>query len=71
MVLKMWFFKMFEQSGNQECLEQLDIDLILENVEVIKMKVDDKINFSSGGIDWDSFMQVIDVKVDDINFDWD
>ena len=33
--------------------------------------MDDKINLSSGGIDWDSFMQITDVKVDDINLDWD
>ncbi|GJN68631.1 hypothetical protein PLICBS_002674 [Purpureocillium lilacinum] len=71
MVLKMRSSKMFEQSGNQERLEQLDIDSILENAEVTKTKVDDKINLSSGGIDWDNFMQVTDVKVDDINLDWD
>ncbi|PTB46818.1 uncharacterized protein TrAFT101_003740 [Trichoderma asperellum] len=71
MVLKMRSSKMFEQSGNQERLEQLDIDSILENAEVTKTKVDDKINLSSGGIDWDNFMQITDVKVDDINLDWD
>lgn len=71
MVLKMRSSKMFEQSGNQERLEQLDIDSILENAEVTKTKVDDKINLSTGGIDWDSFMQITDVKVDDINLDWD
>ncbi|PHH73771.1 hypothetical protein CDD82_5272 [Ophiocordyceps australis] len=71
MVLKMRSSKMFEQSGNQERLEQLDIDSILENAEVTKTKVDDKINLSSGGIDWENFMQITDVKVDDINLDWD
>ncbi|CEJ95088.1 Putative SNF2 family chromodomain-helicase DNA-binding protein [[Torrubiella] hemipterigena] len=71
MVLKMRSSKMFEQSGNQERLEQLDIDSILENAEITKTKVDDKINLSSGGIDWDNFMQITDVKVDDINLDWD
>ncbi|KYK58217.1 chromo domain-containing protein 1 [Drechmeria coniospora] len=71
MVLKMRSSKMFEQSGNQERLEQLDIDSILENAEVTKTKVDDKINLSSGGIDWDNFMQITDVKVDDMNLDWD
>ena len=71
MVLKMRSSKMFEQSGNQERLEQLDIDSILENAEVTKTKVDDKLNLSSGGIDWDNFMQITDVKVDDINLDWD
>ena len=71
MVLKMRSSKMFEQQGNQERLEQLDIDSILENAEVTKTKVDDKINLSSGGIDWDNFMQITDVKVDDINLDWD
>ncbi|RFU79960.1 chromo domain-containing 1 [Trichoderma arundinaceum] len=71
MVLKMRSSKMFEQSGNQQRLEQLDIDSILENAEITKTKVDDKINLSSGGIDWDNFMQITDVKVDDINLDWD
>ena len=71
MVLKMRSSKMFEQTGNQERLEQLDIDSILENAEVTKTKIDDKINLSSGGIDWDNFMQITDVKVDDINLDWD
>lgn len=70
-VLKMRSQKMFEQTGNQERLEQLDIDTILENAEVTKTKVDDKINLSSGGIDWDNFMQYTDVKVDDIALDWD
>ncbi|KAL2756217.1 hypothetical protein ACRALDRAFT_1050450 [Sodiomyces alcalophilus JCM 7366] len=70
-VLKMRSQKMFEQVGNQERLEQLDIDSILENAEVTKTKVDDKINLSSGGIDWDNFMQYTDVKVDDLTLDWD
>ncbi|KAI0007082.1 P-loop containing nucleoside triphosphate hydrolase protein [Xylariaceae sp. FL0662B] len=70
-VLKMRSQKMFEQSGNQERLEQLDIDSILENAEVTKTKVDDKINLSTGGIDWDNFMQYTDVKVDDLALDWD
>ncbi len=70
-VLKMRSQKMFEQSGNQQRLEQLDIDSILENAEVTKTKVDDNINLSTGGIDWDNFMQYTDVKVDDLNLDWD
>ncbi|KAI2466216.1 P-loop containing nucleoside triphosphate hydrolase protein [Annulohypoxylon bovei var. microspora] len=70
-VLKMRSQKMFEQSGNQERLEQLDIDSILENAEVTKTKVDDKMNLSTGGIDWDNFMQYTDVKVDDLTLDWD
>ncbi|KAM0279487.1 hypothetical protein ACHAQH_004547 [Verticillium albo-atrum] len=70
-ILKMRSQKMFEQTGNQERLEQLDIDSILENAEVTKTKVDDKMNLSSGGIDWDNFMQYTDVKVDDLALDWD
>ncbi|KAI0484925.1 P-loop containing nucleoside triphosphate hydrolase protein [Xylariaceae sp. FL0804] len=70
-VLKMRSQKMFEQSGNQERLEQLDIDSILENAEVTKTKVDDKMNLSTGGIDWDNFMSFTDVKVDDLVPDWD
>ncbi|KAI1328341.1 P-loop containing nucleoside triphosphate hydrolase protein [Xylariaceae sp. FL0255] len=70
-VLKMRSQKMFEQSGNQERLEQLDIDSILENAEVTKTDLNDKMNLSTGGIDWDNFMQYTDVKVDDLNMDWD
>ena len=71
MILKMRSQNLFEQSGNQEKLEQLDIDAILENAEVTKTDVDDKINLSSGGIDWDNWMQVTDVKVNDLALDWD
>jgi chromodomain-helicase-DNA-binding protein 1 len=71
MILKMRSQNLFEQSGNQEKLEQLDIDAILENAEVTKTGVDDKINLSSGGIDWDNWMQFTDVKVDDLALDWD
>lgn len=71
LILKMRSQNLFEQSGNQEKLEQLDIDSILENAEVTKTNVDDKINLSSGGIDWDNWMQVTDVKVDDLALDWD
>ncbi|KXJ91935.1 P-loop containing nucleoside triphosphate hydrolase protein [Microdochium bolleyi] len=71
LILKMRSQKMFEQSGNQERLEQLDIDSILENAEVTKTKVEDKMNLSTGGIDWDNFMQYTDVKVDDLALDWD
>ncbi|KAK4250820.1 CDH1-like protein [Corynascus novoguineensis] len=71
MILKMRSQNLFEQSGNQEKLEQLDIDAILENAEVTKTDVDDKINLSSGGIDWDNWMQVTDVKFDHMNLDWD
>ncbi|KAI0160978.1 hypothetical protein GGR52DRAFT_576390 [Hypoxylon sp. FL1284] len=70
-VLKMRSQKMFEQSGNQQRLEQLDIDSILENAEVTKTKIDDKMNLSTGGIDWDNFMHYTDVKVDDLTLDWD
>lgn len=71
LILKMRSQNLFEQSGNQEKLEQLDIDAILENAEVTKTNVDDKINLSSGGIDWDNWMQVTDVKVDELALDWD
>ncbi|KAH6619823.1 CHD1-like protein [Chaetomium sp. MPI-SDFR-AT-0129] len=71
MILKMRSQNLFEQSGNQEKLEQLDIDAILENAEVTKTDINDKLNLSSGGIDWDNWMQVTDVKVDDLARDWD
>ncbi|KAL8387806.1 hypothetical protein RB595_009660 [Gaeumannomyces hyphopodioides] len=70
-ILKMRSQNLFEQSGNQERLEQLDIDSILENAEVTKTDVDDKMNLSSGGIDWDNWMHFTDVKVDDLALDWD
>jgi chromodomain-helicase-DNA-binding protein 1 len=71
MILKMRSQNLFEQSSNQQKLEQLDIDAILENAEVTKTDIDDKINLSSGGIDWDNWMQVTDVKVDELALDWD
>lgn len=71
MILKMRSQNLFEQSGNQEKLEQLDIDAILEQAEETKTSVDDKMNLSSGGIDWDNWMQVTDVKVDETALDWD
>ncbi|KUI60423.1 Chromodomain helicase hrp3 [Cytospora mali] len=71
MILKMRSQNLFEQSGNQEKLEQLDIDTILEQAEETKTAVDDKLNLSSGGIDWDNWMQVTDVKVDEMALDWD
>ncbi|CAK7266841.1 ATP-dependent DNA helicase Hrp3 [Sporothrix epigloea] len=70
-ILKMRSQNLFEQSGNQAKLEQLDIDSILENAEVTKTNVDDKLNLSTGGIDWDNWMQVTDVKVDELAMDWD
>lgn len=71
MILKMRSQNLFEQSGNQEKLEQLDIDTILEQAEETKTAVDDKLNLSTGGIDWDNWMQVTDVKVDETALDWD
>jgi chromodomain-helicase-DNA-binding protein 1 len=71
LILKMRSQNLFEQSSNQEKLEKLDIDSILENAEVTKTDVDDKINLSSGGIDWDNWMQVTDVKLDESALDWD
>lgn len=71
MILKMRSQNLFEQSGNQEKLEQLDIDAILESAEETKTAVDDKLNLSTGGIDWDNWMQVTDVKVDETALDWD
>lgn len=71
MILKMRSQNLFEQSGNQEKLEQLDIDAILEQAEETKTAVDDKLNLSSGGIDWDNWMQVTDVKLDETALDWD
>lgn len=70
-ILKVRSRGMFEQTDNQERLEQLDIDSVLENAEVTKTKVDDKINLSSGGINWDNWMQVHDVEVDHNTLDWD
>ncbi|PSR99437.1 P-loop containing nucleoside triphosphate hydrolase protein [Coniella lustricola] len=71
MILKMRSQNLFEQSGNQEKLEQLDIDTILEQAEETKTAVDDKLNLSTGGIDWDNWMHVTDVKVDETALDWD
>ncbi|KAJ2894904.1 hypothetical protein MKZ38_007101 [Zalerion maritima] len=69
-VLKMRSQKMFSLEGNQERLEQLDIDSILENAEVTKTNVaGDKLNLSTGGMDF--LQEYTDVRVEDLARDWD
>lgn len=69
-VLKMRSQKMFNLEGNQQRLEQLDIDSILENAEITKTNVaGDSMNLSSGGMDF--LNDYTDVRVEDLVRDWD
>lgn len=69
-VLKMRSQKMFSLEGNQQRLEQLDIDSILENAEVTKTDMaSDGLNLSTGGMDL--LQEYTDVRVEDLVRDWD
>lgn len=59
--------KMFEQSGNQKKLEELDIDAVLENAEVHNTEQGGGIT-ASGGADFLKSFEYTDVKLD---LEWD
>lgn len=66
-ILKRRGQKMFEQSGNQKKLEELDIDAVLENAEVHKTEQSEGIT-ASGGADFLKSFEYTDVKLD---LEWD
>ncbi|GAB7350951.1 hypothetical protein MBLNU459_g1457t1 [Dothideomycetes sp. NU459] len=66
-ILKRRGQKMFEQSGNQKKLEELDIDAVLENAEVHKTEQSGGIT-ASGGADFLKSFEYTDVKLD---LEWD
>ncbi|RDL41942.1 uncharacterized protein BP5553_01921 [Venustampulla echinocandica] len=66
-ILKRRGQKMFEQSGNQRKLEELDIDSVLENAEEHKTEVPEGMT-ADGGEDFLRSFEYTDVKID---LEWD
>jgi chromodomain-helicase-DNA-binding protein 1 len=66
-ILKKRGQKMFEQSGNQKKLEELDIDSVLENAEEHKTEVPEGM-VADGGEDFLKSFEYTDVKID---LEWD
>ncbi|PBP24644.1 chromodomain helicase [Diplocarpon rosae] len=66
-ILKRRGQKMFEQSGNQKKLEELDIDSVLENAEEHKTEVPEGM-VADGGEDFLKSFEYTDVKID---LEWD
>jgi chromodomain-helicase-DNA-binding protein 1 len=66
-ILKRRGQKMFEQSGNQKKLEELDIDSVLANAEEHKTEVPEGI-IADGGEDFLKSFEYTDVKID---LEWD
>ncbi|KAJ9647797.1 ATP-dependent DNA helicase Hrp3 [Coniosporium apollinis] len=66
-ILKRRGQKMFEQSGNQKKLEELDIDAVLESAEEHKTEQPEGLT-ADGGEDFLKSFEYTDVKID---LDWD
>lgn len=66
-ILKRRGQRMFEQSGNQKKLEELDIDAVLENAEIHNTEQGGGIT-ASGGADFLKSFEYTDVKLD---LEWD
>lgn len=66
-ILKRRGQKMFEQSGNQKKLEELDIDSVLENAEEHKTEQPESIA-ADGGEEFLKSFEYMDVKID---LEWD
>jgi len=66
-ILKRRGQKMFEQSGNQKKLEELDIDVVLENAEEHKTEQVEGIQ-ADGGEEFLKSFEYMDVKID---LEWD
>ncbi|CAD0107356.1 unnamed protein product [Aureobasidium uvarum] len=67
-ILKRRGQKMFEQSGNQRKLEELDIDAVLENAEIHQTEQAGGGITASGGADFLKSFEYTDVKLD---LEWD
>ncbi|KZZ86854.1 chromodomain helicase hrp3 [Ascosphaera apis ARSEF 7405] len=67
-ILKRRGQRMFEQSGNQKKLEELDIDSVLENAEEHKTEQAEGMEVD-GGEEFLRAFQFVDVKVDDLSWD--
>lgn len=67
-ILKRRGQKMFEQTGNQEKLEQLDIDSVLANAELHQTEQAEGIQ-ADGGDEFLNAFNYVDIKVDDLSWD--
>ncbi|KAF9892559.1 hypothetical protein FE257_001668 [Aspergillus nanangensis] len=67
-ILKRRGQKMFEQTGNQEKLEQLDIDSVLANAELHQTEQAEEIQ-ADGGEEFLKAFEYVDIKVDDLTWD--
>ncbi|KAI2825290.1 chromatin-remodeling ATPase CHD1 [Aspergillus niger CBS 101883] len=67
-ILKRRGQRMFEQTGNQEKLEQLDIDSVLANAELHQTEQAEEIQ-ADGGEEFLRAFEYVDIKVDDLSWD--
>jgi chromodomain-helicase-DNA-binding protein 1 len=67
-ILKRRGQRMFEQTGNQEKLEQLDIDSVLANAELHQTEQAEEIQ-ADGGEEFLKAFEYVDIKVDDLTWD--
>ncbi|KAL1954653.1 hypothetical protein VTO42DRAFT_847 [Malbranchea cinnamomea] len=67
-ILKRRGQRMFEQSGNQKKLEELDIDAVLANAEEHTTEEAERIE-ADGGEDFLKAFEFVDVKVDELSWD--
>ncbi|PLB39981.1 chromatin-remodeling ATPase CHD1 [Aspergillus candidus] len=67
-ILKRRGQRMFEQTGNQEKLEQLDIDSVLANAELHQTEQAEEIQ-ADGGEEFLKAFEYVDIKVDDLSWD--
>ncbi|PWY81934.1 hypothetical protein BO70DRAFT_292423 [Aspergillus heteromorphus CBS 117.55] len=67
-ILKRRGQKMFEQTGNQAKLEQLDIDSVLANAELHQTEQAEEIQ-ADGGEEFLRAFDYVDIKVDDLSWD--
>ncbi|KAL2011630.1 hypothetical protein VTN00DRAFT_4348 [Thermoascus crustaceus] len=67
-ILKRRGQKMFEQTGNQKKLEQLDIDSVLANAELHQTEQEESIQ-ADGGEEFLKAFNFVDIKVDDLSWD--
>ncbi|EAW07808.1 chromatin-remodeling ATPase CHD1 [Aspergillus clavatus NRRL 1] len=67
-ILKRRGQKMFEQTGNQQKLEQIDIDSVLANAELHQTEQAEGIQ-ADGGEEFLKAFDFVDIKVDDLSWD--
>ncbi|KKA16881.1 hypothetical protein T310_9495 [Rasamsonia emersonii CBS 393.64] len=67
-ILKRRGQKMFEQTGNQKKLEQLDIDSVLANAELHQTEQAESLQ-ADGGEEFLKAFEFVDIKVDDLSWD--